>query len=462
MEGSDHYELNRPEAIVWFTGGQADHGSSIARSAFEKGKEIIKSELPEKDRDEILSSQGTSIRDFVFTILEAHAKYQSRKESKAYLWLKRLSSRVVHYGAVLNVFVQHHPEYVSLVWGTFKFLFTIKLINSLQCTLLMVHEAVVNHAELVKGLAKACSQIADSLPHADLSLILYPTPAMREAVARLYAAIIKFAIRAMRWYQQGKSKHILSAIVSPWSLHYEEELRDIDQSSRNVQDLAQSASRAELRELRFQVHQSRSDQQQARVELMDLKSTVENGFKTVTQHFLAMKSLQTRISNDTTFSRETICQVQLNQILSLPFMESLPTSGQCLAYCRSFWLRRRHAGRQQDNSVVDATSFQRWNQRDHLSFVVVESANATAAQDALVEIINSLRRHGLPVLWALRPPNLQETTLTTIDIIRILLYQALQVNLAAAGTAYPITVAQLREASCHGDWLALFKRALQG
>jgi len=147
-------------------------------------------------------------------------------------------------------------------------------------------KAVVNNADLVKGLAKACSRIADCLPHADLSLILYPTPAMREAVARLYAAIIKFATRALRWYQQGKGKHILSAIASPWSLHYEEELRDIDQSSRSVQDLAQSASRAELRELRFQVHQSRSDQQQARLELIDLKTTVENGFKTVTQHFL--------------------------------------------------------------------------------------------------------------------------------------------------------------------------------
>ncbi|KAK8045901.1 hypothetical protein PG996_013965 [Apiospora saccharicola] len=143
-------------------------------------------------------------------------------------------------------------------------------------------------------------------------------------------------------------------------------------------------------------------------------------------------------------------------------MESLPTSGQCLAYCRSFWLRRRHANRQHDSSVVNATSLQRWNHQEHLSFVVIETGNATVAQDALVEIIGALRRDGLAVLWALRPPNLQDSTLTTIDIIRILLYQALQVNTSAAGFEFPITVAQLREASSHDDWLALFKRALQG
>ncbi|KAK6860767.1 hypothetical protein PG995_004403 [Apiospora arundinis] len=447
MEGYKNYRSKRPEVLGWFAGAPAGHADAIAQNAFDRGKEIIASELSEKDREKILSSRGTSIHEFMFTIFEAQSSYRSRKEGKAYLWLERFSNRVVHYGAVLDVFVQHHPEYVSLVWGTFKFLFT----------------TVVNHAELVKGLAKACSRIADSLPHADLSLILYPTPAMREAVAHLYAAIMKFALRALRWYGQGKSMHIVLAIASPWPLHFEEELRDIDHNSRRVQDLAQSASRAEIRELRFQVHQGRADQQLARVELMNLKSTVEDGFKSVTQHFLAMESLQTRISSDTTFSREMICHVQLGQILSLPFMESLPTSGQCLAYCRSFWLRRRRVNRHHDVSVVDTTSLQRWNQQEHLSIVVIESQNATVAQDILVEIIGVLRNHGLAVLWALRPPNLQDSTLnTTMDIIRVLLYQALEVNTAAMGSTHPITVPQLREASCHDDWLALFKRALQG
>jgi hypothetical protein len=58
-------------------------------------------------------------------------KYESRKQSKARKWLSRLSSRVVLYGNVLDVLVQHHPEYVSLAWGTFKLVFQV--CNPVRC-----------------------------------------------------------------------------------------------------------------------------------------------------------------------------------------------------------------------------------------------------------------------------------------------------------------------------------------
>ncbi|KAK8039916.1 hypothetical protein PG993_008327 [Apiospora rasikravindrae] len=457
VDSRECYMANRPEVLSWFTGSGpgrqvflflGSYTFDVGSNAFKRVIEIISSELPEKDAQKILSSRSNTIQDFVLTLLQTRSAYQSRKDSKAYVWLEKFSDRVVHYGAVLDVFVQHQPECTALVWGTFKFLFT----------------AVVSHAGLVKNLAKACSCIAEALPRADLSLILYPTPAIREAVARLYGAIVKFALRALRWYQRGRLKHITSAIASPWALGFEEEFAEIERNSKSVEELAQSAARAELRELRFQVHRGHADQQQARTELLQLKNTVEEGFRDMTQHFIArtaMQSLQTRIFNDTTFSREMICHIQLGQILSLPFMESLPTSGQCLAYCRSFWLRRRRV-RRRESSVVDVMSLKKWNQEEHLRFVVIESTNDTLARDLLVEVITMLRDHGLPVLWALRPQKLQDAAFTTIDILRMLLYQALEVNSAAAGWTYPITVGQLREASGHEDWLALLKRALDG
>ena len=33
--------------------------------------------------------------------------------------------RVQYYGNVMDVLVQHHPEYVSLAWGTMKFFFVV-------------------------------------------------------------------------------------------------------------------------------------------------------------------------------------------------------------------------------------------------------------------------------------------------------------------------------------------------
>jgi hypothetical protein len=79
------------------------------------------------------------------TALEEYEKKSNG--SKVRKWLSSCSSRVTYYGsafdvyhfhvrnwkakltfptAVFDVFVQHHPEYVSLVWGTFKFLFIVR------------------------------------------------------------------------------------------------------------------------------------------------------------------------------------------------------------------------------------------------------------------------------------------------------------------------------------------------
>ena len=97
----------------------------IAQKAFKRAAEIISSELPPKDAHKILSSRSNSIQDFVLTLFQARSAYQSRKDSKAYIWPEKFSDRVVHYGAVLDVFVQHQPQYTALVWGAFKFLFTV-------------------------------------------------------------------------------------------------------------------------------------------------------------------------------------------------------------------------------------------------------------------------------------------------------------------------------------------------
>lgn len=97
----------------------------LARQAFESAKAHISDELPEKERKAIFGSQAASMQDFAFALSTARSRYESRKDSKAYIWLEKLSSRVVYYGNLLDILVQHHPEYVSLAWGTFKFLFIV-------------------------------------------------------------------------------------------------------------------------------------------------------------------------------------------------------------------------------------------------------------------------------------------------------------------------------------------------
>jgi hypothetical protein len=108
---------------AWYTGRYVP--DDIARHAFEAAKLQITNELQETDQQMILASGFVSMQSFLSTLLDARSKYESRRSGKAFAWLEKLSSRVMRYATVLDVLVQQHPEYVSLVWGSFKFLFSV-------------------------------------------------------------------------------------------------------------------------------------------------------------------------------------------------------------------------------------------------------------------------------------------------------------------------------------------------
>lgn len=40
-------------------------------------------------------------------------------------FMKCVSYKLAHYGPVMDVICQHHPEYTALAWGAFKFLFVV-------------------------------------------------------------------------------------------------------------------------------------------------------------------------------------------------------------------------------------------------------------------------------------------------------------------------------------------------
>jgi len=82
-----------------------------------------------------------TIKSFLATLSQVQQAYSQFRHHKARRWLNTLADRVVYYGNILDVLVQHHPEYVSLAWGTFKILFVVRwhshwtqfFSNSLSC-----------------------------------------------------------------------------------------------------------------------------------------------------------------------------------------------------------------------------------------------------------------------------------------------------------------------------------------
>jgi hypothetical protein len=76
----------------------------------------------------VLVSSASSIEDVQQAVADSLAKYEAKSESsKTRKWLQNASEMICHYGTILDVFVQHHPEYVSLVWGIMKVLFMVSI-----------------------------------------------------------------------------------------------------------------------------------------------------------------------------------------------------------------------------------------------------------------------------------------------------------------------------------------------
>lgn len=82
--------------------------------------------------------------------------------------------------------------------------------------------------------------------------MLYPTDEMKNAVAILYAHIIKFLQRAGAWFEQGKLKHVVSAITNPYAIRFKDIVEEIEMCARNVDQLAVSSSMAEQRDIHLE------------------------------------------------------------------------------------------------------------------------------------------------------------------------------------------------------------------
>jgi septal ring factor EnvC (AmiA/AmiB activator) len=72
---------------------------------------------------------------------------------------------------------------------------------------------------------------------------------MKEAIARLFAHIILFFQQTVKWYNMTPAGRAVSSIFKPLELDYEESLKEIKLCSQAVNNIANGASRAELRNI---------------------------------------------------------------------------------------------------------------------------------------------------------------------------------------------------------------------
>jgi len=73
-----------------------------------------------------VDSTHGSLNEVLASVVDARVQYEARKgDSTIRQSLVKLSEKIHHYGAIMDVIVQHHPEYTSLAWGAMKVLFVV-------------------------------------------------------------------------------------------------------------------------------------------------------------------------------------------------------------------------------------------------------------------------------------------------------------------------------------------------
>ncbi|KAH7125898.1 hypothetical protein EDB81DRAFT_201955 [Dactylonectria macrodidyma] len=332
------------------------------------------------------------------------------------------------YGQILDVIAQHHPEYVSLAWGTIKFLLV----------------GVLNYETLVKELCKALCRVADALRHVQLNLLLYPTEAMRENAAKLYLHIIEFATRAIKWYEKRRILKAVSALSSPFQLKFRDIIEDLLDTSRSIDRLALSMSQVEARQMRLEMTETRKLTE-------EIKTALEAYSKL---HHSGLLDTNRRIS-----------EVQFCQILDFLGRSSLPDP----EFMRQHYASKRHLRRRKGihvpHSSLSSSQLQEWGAVVESSQVLIHGSfrNRHLARDFAIDMIDLISGAGVPVVWALDPTHDSTTLLTSVDVLKYITLQVLRLNhtmLNERSTA--LNAARFQSTTSEAGWFSLLGAALEG
>ncbi|PVI00366.1 hypothetical protein DM02DRAFT_614456 [Periconia macrospinosa] len=415
----------------WYINGKGAK-SSVAKQAFSEAT-LVFSSHPEFNK----LRQFHSLGDLHSSVEATRANYeQKRQDNKTNKWLAKLSSRITYYGRVLDVLVQHHPEYVSLAWGAMKFLFVL----------------VENHEKQVKAFAKGLTRIAEALPRVELASILYPTSSMQRAVSGLYSHIIRFLLRTERWYNQSKLRHAWEAFHRPVELEYNDLVEEVRDCTKEIEDLANAGAQAEQRDMHLELK-----------ELGERLKTSEALLQEMRGLLISSQTIQESANLDT---NQRLTDLQLNQIMDYlsGFNKMDPYKTLQYRTCIADQTMNRQRTRAGEQKFWHHPKFYAWESSPSPSIIVVKGdySSRHGVQKFTIDIIHMLRGQGIPVIWALKTVTRDVSSDASMtDIIKDLVCQAMRLNISHhTEGSLALSCAQFRGAESPEEWLALLAKVI--
>ncbi|KAJ0109954.1 hypothetical protein J7T55_014756 [Diaporthe amygdali] len=362
----------------------------VAREAYNDAIQYLKTELREQDHDLSWLKTLTSMEDVQKTATEAQARYDSAGKSKVKYWLQKISSVVLYYNGVLDVLAQQHPEYLSIVWGSIRFILT----------------GIVNHAELVNEFSKAIVDIAVILPQAKLSAELYESDQLKSAISQFYANILLFFKQAIDWYNLSSTRRAMSSLFRPYKL----ELKDtLDEVKRSMHILLKALS-GELSDVRKQIDR--------------LSFSVNDKLEVTTWSKPILEEIHFNVRD----MRPRVVDIQFGQAMGLLTPRIAPLD----AFRRQQRLARRIQPWISQNSEIAhlVANIGSWIAFPKPSLLVLEAGPKaeTKAKEIVTELIGMLRPAARRLCWYLSTANSGNEGITLADIFKNLIYQLIRLD----------------------------------
>lgn len=252
----------------------------------------------------------------------------------------------------------------------------------------------------------------------------------------MYAHIIHFFQRAARWYNKSSAGRALSSILKPFELEYQDTVDQIKHCSETINNIAQGASRAEIRDVNITVQLIHGKMKGIEKKLHNMQVSLDEKEFRMASHIdqvlqvaVANKTINEAVQLDMTDMKPRLYRLEFSSILEMLSPEVSPEN--ILRKHTSLAMgRRRHqisTGYLRTSADI-AKGLDLWVSTTGSSLFILRSGPRASSitRDHAVDIINYLRSAQYKVFWILSPPSPCDSEMSISHILKSLVYQVIQ------------------------------------
>ena len=250
---------------------------------------------------------------------------------------------------------------------------------------------------------------------------------MQEAVARLYAHVVRFLIRGMEWYNESRLTHALHSITRPASLRYDDLIIEIKRETRTITNYSITSSQVEQRDMHQKIREIRDlTMRGSRSEHEDVLSKLSSLTAAVAELRESLALDQAVNASARTEFRCKLSDIQLTQALS--FISSHCIIDHTSSLRAAMALRDRHRASLKPNNTAFwmSSKLRDWDVSSASSAILLKATfrQRLEIREFCASVVEQLIDNKVISLWVLR----DSREYSLLEVFKSLILQALSLD----------------------------------